>query len=116
MRSAYLAAADLPRGARVLEVGCGTGAHARHIAGLSGIAEVIGVDPSPLFVRKAQDLSAGTANVSFRESDGRTLPFEDGGFDVVLFHTAICHIPSPEGALREAFRGLNGGGRLIVFD
>src|SRR3954471_21121455 len=48
MLEADLADVRFPEGARVLEAGCGTGPIARTIAGRRGVAEVIGVDPSPI--------------------------------------------------------------------
>ena len=44
------------------------------------------------------------------------LPLDDATFDVLVFHTALCHIPGPEGALAEAFRVLRPSGWLAVFD
>jgi SAM-dependent methyltransferase len=55
-------------------------------------------------------------NVSFREADGRALPFEDGGFDVVVFDSTLSHVPGPERALAEAARVLRPGGWLAIFD
>ena len=43
----YLADLALRDGARVLEVGCGTGAVARTLAVRPGVGEVVGLDPSP---------------------------------------------------------------------
>jgi len=54
--------------------------------------------------------------VSFVEGDGRAVPLDDGSFDVVVFHTTLCHIPEPELALAEAFRLLKPGGWLAAFD
>jgi cyclopropane fatty-acyl-phospholipid synthase-like methyltransferase len=47
MLHTYLTDAALPQGARVLEVGCGTGAVTRVLATWPGVAKTIGVDPSP---------------------------------------------------------------------
>ena len=116
MLEAYLSEIEFPEGARVLEVGCGTGAVTRQLAGRPGVAEVVGVDPSPVFVAKAREIATGVPNVSFEESDGRSLAFHDGSFDVIVFHTTLCHVPEPERALGEAFRVLHPGGWLAVFD
>jgi ubiquinone/menaquinone biosynthesis C-methylase UbiE len=116
MLESYLARVDFPPGARVLDLGCGTGAVARLLAGRPGIAEVLGVDPSPVFVRKARELAAGAANLSFREGDARSLGLPDAGFDVAVAHTCLCHVPDAEAALAELFRVLRPGGWLALFD
>jgi SAM-dependent methyltransferase len=113
---AYLADVEFPPSARVLEVGCGTGAVTRLLARRPGVAEAVGVDPSPVFVAKAGELAAGLGNASFEEGDGRALRFGDDDFDVVICHTVLCHVPEPERALAEAFRVLRPGGTLAVCD
>lgn len=116
MLDAYLAAAAIQAGARVLEVGCGTGAVTRVLAAWPGVARAIGVDPSPAFVARARDLTAGLASLSFGVADGRSLPFAPNTFDMVVFHTTLCHVLEPEVMLQEALRVLQPGGCLAVFD
>lgn len=116
MREAYFAEIEFPSDARVLEVGCGPGPVSRTLASWPGVGEVVGLDPSPLFLAKARELADGIANVSFVEGDARALPLADRSFDVVLFHTTLCHVPEPETALAEASRVLRPGGRLAIFD
>jgi ubiquinone/menaquinone biosynthesis C-methylase UbiE len=116
MREEYLAHIPFPAGARVAEVGCGSGAVARALASRPGVDEVVGVDPSPVFLARARELARGIPSISFVEGDARALPFDDGVFDVVVFHTTLCHVPGPEPALAEAFRVLRDGASLAVFD
>jgi ubiquinone/menaquinone biosynthesis C-methylase UbiE len=116
MREAYLSDLLLPENARVLDVGCGTGAVSRVLAGWPRIGEVVGLDPSPSFLAKARELAVGRAHLTFAEGDARELPFEDAAFDVALFHTTLCHVPMPERAIAEACRVLRPGGWLAVFD
>ena len=112
----YLGDLPLPDGARVLEVGCGTGAVARTIAGRPGIGDVVGLDPSPVFVDHARRLAQGVANLSYVVGSGTALAFDDGAFDAVVFHTVLSHIPDAGGALAEAARVTAAGGALAVFD
>ena len=115
MLDSYLSEIDFPPGARVLEIGCGTGAVTRVLAAWPAVTEAVGIDPSPVFVSKAREL-ATAANVTFELGDGRSLPFADGDFDVVVVHTTLCHVPQPERVLVEAFRILRPGGTLTVCD
>jgi ubiquinone/menaquinone biosynthesis C-methylase UbiE len=116
IRSAFLTDVEFPSNARVLEVGCGTGVLTRRLARWPGVGSVVGVDPAPSLLRRARELAAGLAGVDFREADGRALPFGDATFDVVVYDSALCHIPQPDLALAEASRVLRPGGRLAAFD
>ena len=116
MRNAYFADLRLPPAARVLEVGCGSGAVTRALRAVPNVAEAMGVDPSPHFVERARALAAGIPGITFEVADGTALPFADGSFDAVIFHTVLCHIPSPERALAEARRVVRVGGQVAIFD
>ena len=110
MLGSYLAEVTFPANARFLEVGCGTGPVCRRLADWPNVAQVTGVDPSSLFIEKASQLAAGLTNLSFQEGSANQLPFSDGDFDVAVFHTTLCHLSDPIGALQEAHRVLKPGG------
>jgi ubiquinone/menaquinone biosynthesis C-methylase UbiE len=112
----YLRRIAWPRGARVVEVGCGTGAIARALAARPEVADVVGVEPSPGLVKRAHELAADLANISFVEADGRDVPLTDGSFDVAVVHTVLSHVPDPHRLVSEVHRLLRPGGWAAFFD
>jgi len=116
MVAAYMSDLDLPDGTTVLEIGCGTGAIARMLAGWAGVSRVVGTDPSPVLLAEARRLGAQIPTLSFEEADGRDLRFTDASFDAVVVHRVLSHVPTPERVLAEARRVMRPGGRLAVFD
>ena len=71
MLDAYLSDVEFAPSARVLEIGCGTGSVVRVLAEQPGVAEVVGVDPSPVFITKARELATASDKVVFEEgTDG----------------------------------------------
>ena len=95
MWEAYLSSVEFPPAAQVLEIGCGTGAVSRLLAQRPNVARVVGVDPSPAFIAKARALAEGLPNLSFEQSDGRSLTLNDDVFDVVIVHQVLSHVPQP---------------------
>ncbi len=107
------------RGARVLDLGCGTGGCARFIHEHFGPASIVGVDVEPGVVEKANVLAseAGMSeSVTFRSVEPGPLPFEDGSFDVVFSKDAIVHIPDKHALARDVHRVLSPGGVFAASD
>jgi ubiquinone/menaquinone biosynthesis C-methylase UbiE len=106
---------DVPRGGRVLDVGCGGGHLAVHVARRRPDLQVVGVDLSPRQVARAA-ARARQAGVAARFVTGSALdlPFADGDFDGVYSVASIKHWPDQARGLRECARVLRPGGALAV--
>ena len=112
----YLQETPFRKNARVLEIGCGTGAIARRLARLDAIASVEALDISPLLISVAQGLSGDDANLHFTIGNAYELPWNAQEFDAVVFHSTLNHIAEPNRALAEANRVLKQGGLLVLFE
>ncbi len=95
----------LPRRAQVLDVGCGSGYIAHHLGALLGSA-VQGTDIAP----------TAEAPIAYRPFEGRTLPFGNATFDVVLFCYVLHHARDAAALLEDARRVLRPGGRVIIYE
>jgi SAM-dependent methyltransferase len=106
----------LPAGARILDLGCGTGEATWRLAGLyPQAAEVLGVDVGPEILAVARRRHAGLhPRVRFEAGDGFALGGEDGRFDLVVCRHVTQLLPGPERLLAELVRVLRPGGWLHV--
>lgn len=99
-----------------VDIGCGEGDIAMILA--KGCDRVTAVDQS----HKMLDLVAerarneGLRNVEPAEGLMETLPLPDACADLVVMSQVLHHAPSPEEAIREAFRVLAPKGRFVLID
>ncbi len=102
--------ADLvPVGARVLDVGCGTGSVSRIIAG-SRNAKIIGIEPNS---RRAAAARARGLEVYEERFTPAVLQLLEP-FDVILFADVLEHVADPGSFLQFARHGLLPGGRVVA--
>jgi 2-polyprenyl-6-hydroxyphenyl methylase/3-demethylubiquinone-9 3-methyltransferase len=94
-------------GAVLLDLGCGAGLLAPHVAG-KGYTHV-GVDLSPTALPQAAE-----HGVTPIRGDVLRLPFADACADVVSAGEILEHVPDLRVAVAEACRVLRPGGRLVV--
>lgn len=87
-------AVQIHHGAAVLDIGCGDGTIASHIAHLRPDVSVQGVE---------FQVRAG-CKIECHAFDGSKLPFPDASFDVCLFVDVLHHTQDPAILLREAAR------------
>jgi len=123
-----------PHGA-VLDVGCGTGQLVRRLTRLGGGTRVVGCDYSSGMLRQAAGRlrpsrgregvaaparggaarsRAHARNVVLVQGDAGRLPFRDATFDAIVSTEAFHWFPDQPAALREFFRVLVPGGRLLL--
>ncbi|KAA1427483.1 class I SAM-dependent methyltransferase [Nocardioides antri] len=110
--------ARFEKGLRVLDVGCGTGAQARHLATTHGV-DVVGITTSPVGVATARELTeaAGLSDqVSFEQRDATANEFPDDSFDRVWILESSHLMRDREALVSEATRVLRPGGRLVWCD
>jgi ubiquinone/menaquinone biosynthesis C-methylase UbiE len=120
MRRRTLALAELQRGDRVLDVGCGTGVLTRLAAeavGPEGMA--VGIDPGPAMIGVARLKAARTlSRAQFELGVIEALAFGSDAFDVVLSSFVLHHLPADvkRTGLSEVWRVLKPGGRFVLLD
>lgn len=97
-------------GARVLEVGCGTGNYIAAIQALTA-CRAWGIDPAEGMLAAAQ---ARGADVAFQPGSAGRLDFPDRTFDLVFSVDVIHNVPDLDAAYAEAWRVLRDGGRCCT--
>lgn len=107
---------DVKRTEAVLDVACGPGIVAEHLAHHAGL--VVGIDLTEAMLKAAQDRCerAGLTNVRFELGNAEALPYADGSFDVVVSRLSFHHFPDPGRVLDEMRRVTRTGGRIAVAD
>ena len=120
LRRRFLALAGIRPGWKVLEVGSGSGVVCRDMAALVGDkGQVLGVDPSRVFVRESRRLARqrGLASrVRFEVGHGARLRFREGTFDATVAVTVLLHVPDAEQFLKEMIRVTRPRGVVAVQD
>jgi methionine biosynthesis protein MetW len=99
----------IPRGARVLEVGCGTGALGKIVTDTCH-AEVVGIEPDSTRAERAKARGL-QVYVSFLTPE---LIHEIGSFNFVLLADVIEHVPNPQAMLLLSRQALKPTGALII--
>lgn len=107
---AYTQAAVLAQDKEVLDLGCNTG-YGTEILSRSA-RKVVGVDVSDGAVAQAKS-KYGNQGIEFHCIDGKSLPFEDGRFDLIVSCQVIEHIVDHDVFLNELKRVLSPTGAVL---
>jgi len=96
------------KGGKVLDIGCGAGNMAHHLA---HYGDVVGVDnnPRPLAIARERGLDV-------REGLAEDLPLEDEAFELLALLDTVEHVPDEDEmrVFQECWRVLKPGGKLLV--
>ena len=109
---------QIPKRAKILDVGCGLGGSSMYLANHLG-AEVVGITLSRVQVDMASKkvTEGGVKNVEFFVMDAENMKFPSGTlFDVIWAIESISHFPHKEEFFRDAVALLKPGGKFILAD
>lgn len=116
-RYKFLGLEPFMSGARLADIGCGTGHRVMPMAQHFGVGEYIGVDHSSTSLGVATELAdeLGMKNVTLREGDVFQLPFEDGSVDIVICQGVLHHTSDPYRGFMELVRICRPGGLINIY-
>ncbi len=99
----------IPIGARVLDVGCGTGTIATLIRDIRQ-ADIIGIEPNSERAQKARERGITVINSELTDH----ILYDLGMFDVILFADVLEHLADPTGMLILIRKALSPSGCVIA--
>src|ERR1700730_8575736 len=103
--------AQMGSGARVADLGCGSGGFTHFLHNTGYDAGGVGIRSKVIAPCRAK-----YPNVEFHEGDVEHLPFATGSLDGVLLSGLVHHLPDPARCADEVFRVLKPGGSFVAFD
>ncbi len=100
---------------RVLELGCGDGAHFRLYP--ESVTELVAVEPEEnLLARAGQAAAEARCPIRIVPGFAEALPADDGEFDAAVAALVLCSVSDQQVALAELMRVIRPGGELRFFE
>jgi SAM-dependent methyltransferase len=101
-------------GARILDLGCGSGTYSVPLAAKG--SDVVALDLSATMISLAQERAhQHSVEADFRVADIREpLPFDDSEFDIVLTSTALHYVEDIDALMKEVARVMKPTARLVA--
>jgi len=107
-----LAFCDLPAGARVVDIGCGTGVTVHYLRRYRRL-KAFGLDRSSGMLGQARQHNPG---LPLMQGEATCLPFGDCRLSAVMCECVLSLMEDTDAALREFYRVLAPGGLLVLAD
>ena len=111
-------ALELQKGELVLDAGCGVGGTTAWIAQRHAVA-IIGITVVPSQIQRAQEhatMAKVAKRTAFRVIDYTKTPFVNNTFNKIYAIESVCHAKRKQEFIREVYRLLKPGGKLVVLD
>lgn len=108
---------DIPKGARIVDVGCGIGGASRFLARELDTAQITGITLSPVQAARANELNRVLgldSRVNIEVRDALNTGFPDNHFDVVWSLESGEHMENKQIFLEECTRILKPEGKLVM--
>jgi len=105
-----IARMNVPKDARVLDIGCGSGWATRLLAGYAAEGRVTGIDISDEMIQLAREQSKSFPNVDYEVASAESLPFADDEFTHAFSMESLYYYRDLPRALSEIHRVMKVGG------
>lgn len=104
---------EIENGAKILELGCGTGSMWKHHTDLiAKCEEVVLTDFSEGMLEGAKSNLENNSKITFKVVDIQDIPYEDNTFDIVIANMMLYHVPDIHKGLSEVKRVLKPNGKF----
>jgi ubiquinone/menaquinone biosynthesis C-methylase UbiE len=112
-----LGGVSLPKSAKILDAGCGTGLLSRFLLSRFPSVKIDACDFSEIRIKQAQDASKkDSSSIRYFAASLEKIPAADETYDHIFCRYVVEHLPSPVVACQEFYRTLKPGGAVTVID
>jgi len=108
---------DIKKGDKVLEIGVGTGIHAKYLLENNRVDfSFTGIDLSKDMLEESKKKLKNYKNVELLEMDGEHLRFNHNTFDKIYISGSLHHYDNPQKGISEILRVLKQGGKFCIME